>query len=102
MDELSVADRWKLNLPVKLSELADLQAVSYSTARRWADDKKFPKVGNFIKREDFEDWWKKAAHRQTASRPQRSASDKSDARPRKSDSPGALPPRAARLLGEAV
>lgn len=100
--KLPAKERWEANLPINLKELAECQGVSYSTANKWAKDDDFPRVGRLLKREQFEAWWKKAARQRTGARPPRSASCKSHAPTLKSDLPGALPPRAARLLDEAV
>jgi len=99
---VNAAEKWAGNLPMNLKELAEVQAVSYATVVRWAQDLDFPRVRNFIKRADFEAWWKKAARRRKAEHRPRSGAGKSGALPAKSDSQAAWPPQAARLLGESL
>lgn len=94
-------EKWNADRPVNLTELAKIQGVSYATARRWSLMPNFPRVGNLLRRTGFEAWWKKAERQHTPARPPRSGVDKSCAQPAKSDSRAALPPKAARLLGEA-
>jgi hypothetical protein len=92
---------WDLNRPVTLTQLAALMGVSYSCARSWGRDPAFPRFGRFIRRTDFESWWKQAARREAA---QRKAATKPPPPPPVCSSQqilNALPPKAARLLSAA-
>lgn len=95
---IAVAEKWEAGLPVNLKELSEIQSVSYRTAKRWAQDEAFPRVGQLLTRKDFQRWWKKKVQRvDTASRRPLPDDCKSHEPQQKSDSLAALPPRAARL-----
>ena len=94
---MDAVTRWERNLPINLSQLATVQGVSYSVVKNWAKDPVFPRVGNFLRRTEFEAWWRKAARRPSAGRPQPPAADTPHAQPSNCDSPAAWPPQAARL-----
>ena len=83
-------ERWQKNLPMNLKELAEIQQVSYSTVVRWSQTEHFPRVGNMLKREDFEAWWKRTSR----------SSWKSEAR--KSRSGASRPPVQAQAASEEI
>ncbi|HEY5706314.1 MAG TPA: hypothetical protein VIS96_12135 [Terrimicrobiaceae bacterium] len=72
---MRLEERWQKNLPVNVKDLAEIQHVSYSTAARWAQSEDFPRVGDLLKREDFEDWWKRRARRSWKSEGWKSGKD---------------------------
>ena len=97
--EFTTHDRWMENMPVTLRQLSEVQGVSYSTVKSWAADVTFPRVGKFLRRSDFDDWWKKSARRRNAARRLHPTADKPDAQPQNCDLPAALPLRAALRIG---
>ncbi len=95
---MPVAEKWEAGLPINLTELSEIQCVSYRTVKRWAQDEAFPRVGQLLTRKDFQRWWKQKVQRvDTASHRPRQGDCKSHAPQPTSDSLAALPPRAARL-----
>lgn len=120
MEEQEALTRWAENKPVRLAGFAAAIGLSYDAARKITLEPGFPKVGQWIFREDFEAWRReqvKAAARAAAQEsmtkmPDQSAPSKRAGRPSsragksggssaRHDSPSAWPPRAARLLERA-
>lgn len=119
LEEQEAIARWADNKPVRLAGFAAAIGLSYDAARKITLEPGFPKVGQWIFREDFETWRRQQvkaaaqaallAHVMTktpldravpskrAGRPS-SRADKSGESSTMHDSPSAWPPRAARLL----
>jgi len=115
-DAVQAISRWGENKPVRLAGFAAAIGLSYDAARTITLQPGFPKVGQWIFREDFEAWRreqvKAAARIAAADVPHPSAKTRRASRPRSRagksyessgshDSPDAWPPRAARLLERA-
>ena len=115
-EEQDAIARWAENKPVRLAGFAASIGLSYDAARKITLEPGFPKVGQWIFREDFEAWRRaqvKAGARaaaetmtkvpvpaspsKRAGRPS-SRAGKSGESSSTHDSPSAWPPRAARLL----
>lgn len=98
---MTATQKWEADLPLNLKELAAAQAVCYKTAVRWAADPTFPRVGRLVRKKDFLQWWRKKAELPAkASRRPQTDGCKSHEQSPSCDSLAALPPKAARLLGE--
>jgi len=117
-EEKEAIARWESNKPVRLAGFAAAIGLSYDAARKISLEPGFPKVGQWIFREDFEAWRReqvKVAARaamaqetmtkmpdqalptKRANRPS-SRAGKSGESSSRHDSPSAWPQKAARLL----
>ena len=110
-EEVQAIARWEENKPVRLAGFAAAIGLSYDAARTITLQPGFPKVGQWIFREDFEAWRReqvKAAAKAMTGEAQgaltkrasrrRSHADKFCESSPTHDSPDAWPPKAARLL----
>ncbi len=110
-DAVQAISRWGENKPVRLAGFAAAIGLSYDAARTITLQPGFPKVGQWIFREDFEAWRReqvKAAAKAAVGQAQGAATKRANRRRSRADkfcesspthdSPDAWPPKAARLL----
>lgn len=99
---MTAQQKWDMDLPVSLRQLAEIQRVPYKTAWKWTAALDFPIVCRLVRRTDFEAWWKRQLRHRRRGRHLHRGAGKSGEPPEMSDLRDALPPQSARLLDEAL
>jgi hypothetical protein len=94
---------WQDDLPVCAAEAAIALGVNRTTVREWCNmSPPLPRVGRFLRRSDYEAWWKRASRAQAR---RKAAKAKPEASPKVIEFPmpeKRVPPQARELLARAT